>query len=59
MDILIDSECICINKQLLLCKAKKHICVCDLYKPKIIIKGMGFQDFKHYCKACIKNLNMM
>jgi hypothetical protein len=54
-----DSECICINKQLLLCKAKKHKCVCDLYKPKIIIKGMGFEDFKHYCKACIKNLNIM
>ncbi len=59
MDTLIDSECICIDKQILLCKAKQHKCVCDLYKQKIIIKGMGFENFKYYCKACIKNLNII
>ena len=48
-----ENQCICIKKEILLCKAKKHKCVCDLYKPKIIIKGMGFYDFKQFCKACI------
>jgi hypothetical protein len=47
-----ENECICINKKIVLCNAKQHKCVCDIYKPKIIIKGMGFADFKYHCKAC-------
>jgi hypothetical protein len=54
-----NNECICIDKQILLCNAKKHKCICDMYKPKIIIKGMGFENFKYYCKACIQNLNII
>jgi hypothetical protein len=46
-----ETKCICIDKQLLLCNAKNHKCICDLYKPKIIIKGMGFADLNYYCNV--------
>jgi hypothetical protein len=49
-----EDKCICIDKQLLSCNAKNHKCACDVYKPKIIIRGMGVPNLNYDCKACLK-----